>query len=225
MLTRISLTVGLAFTALAISIVMARSPLVVARTNGVSVEGTVRAMTSAGEACQERELLPRGVTAIRLSLEAVSGPRVSVRVTRGGELLTSGEQGSGWTRQNVTIPVRSRARAVSQASVCFALAPRDETVDLVGGHSGHALVATGGARAGGPAGTAYLPPVARPASGAIRIEYLRPGSRTWWSLAGEVARRMGLGRAPSGTWIALVVLVAMATLVAVVSWLLVRRAP
>jgi hypothetical protein len=36
---------------------------------------------------------------------------------------------------------------------------------------------------------------------------------------------MGLGRAPSGTWIVLAVLAAMAMLVVLVSWLLVRREP
>jgi hypothetical protein len=223
MRTRISLTVGLALTAMAIGIVLSRSPTVVARTNGVPIEGTVRAMTSAGEVCQEHELLLRGTTAIRLSLEALYGPRVSVRAVHDGELVTSGERGSGWTRQNVTIPVKSVPRTVAQVDVCFALAPKDETVDLNGGRSASALVSSGGARAGGPPGIDYLLPVPRPTSAGIRIEYLRPGSRSWWSLALQVARRMGLGRAPSGTWTVLVVLAAMAALVAVVSWLLARE--
>lgn len=209
-------------TALVICIGLSRSPPVVARTNGVPIEGTVKAMTSAGEACQDHEVLPSGTTAIRVSLEALLGPRVRVRVARGGELLASGERSSGWTRQNVTITVPPLRRAVSQASVCFSLAPKDETVDLVGGRSSDALVTSGGAGPGGPPGSIYLPQIARPAAAAIRIEYLRPGARTWWSLALEVARRMGLGRAPSGTWIALATMVAMATVVAIVSWLLVR---
>jgi hypothetical protein len=233
MRTRISLTVGLALTALVIGIVMSRSPTVVAGTNGVPIEGTIRAMTSPGEACQEHELLPHGTTAIRVSMEALSGPRVSVRVSRGGSLVTSGEQGSGWTRQNVTIPVRSLPRTASPVSVCFRLAPNDETVDLDGGPTVHPLIATGGAAAsrtvgasaGGPSGAVYLAPLARPEMAALRIEYLHPGARTWWSQAAQVARRIGLGRAPSGTWIVLAVLVAMATLVVVVSWLLVRREP
>jgi hypothetical protein len=223
MRTRISLAVGLTLTALAIGVALSRSPPVVARTNGVTVEGTLRAMTSAGEVCQEQELLPPATIAIRTSLEALSGPRVVVRVRRDGELLTSGERGSAWTRQNVTIPVRSLAHAVPRVSVCFALAPKDETVDLDGGRSAHPLVAAGAARVGGSTATLYLPPVARPLSSAIRIEYLRAGDRSWLSQAMQVARRMGLGRAPSGTWLVLVVLVAMALLVVLVSWLLLRR--
>jgi hypothetical protein len=227
MRTRISLIVGLALTALAVGIFIFRSPPVLAGTNAVPIEGTLRAMTNAGEACQEHELLPAGITAIRVSMEALSGPRVSVRVLQGGVLLTSGEQASGWTRQNVTIPVHSLPRAVRPVDVCFALAPENETVDLDGGRSAHALIASGGANPGGVglAGAVYLPLLARPSSAALRIEYLRPGARTWWSQAVQVARRMGLGRAPSGTWIVLAVLVAMVTLVAIVSWLLVRRAP
>lgn len=223
MRTRIPLAVGLALTAMAIAIVLSRPALVVARTNGVPIEGTVRAMTTPGEACQQHELLPRGTTAIRLSLEALFGPTVRIRAMRGRRQLTSGQRLSGWTRQTVTIPVKTVRRTSSQVSICFALAPQDETVDLNGGRSASALVATGGARAGGPAGIDYLPPVARPASAGIRIEYLRPGPRSWWSLAVQVARRMGLGRAPSGTWTVLVVLAAMAALVAVVAWLVVQE--
>jgi len=41
------------------------------------------------------------------------------------------------------------------------------------------------------------------------IEYLRPGESSWWSLATSVARRMGLGRAETGTWVALLAILLM----------------
>ncbi len=53
----------------------------------------------------------------------------------------------------------------------------------------------------------------------LRIEYLRPGPGSWWSLASAVARRMGLGRAPSGTWVALLPLALMSVAVALAAWL------
>src|SRR5262249_13894834 len=37
--------------------------------------------------------------------------------------------------------------------------------------------------------------------GRFRIEYLRPAHGSWWARASSVAHRMGLGHAPSGTWI------------------------
>jgi len=63
----------------------------------------------------------------------------------------------------------------------------------------------------------------QPVAGRMIIEYLRPGDRSWWSLAQSVARRMGLGHAGAGTWIALLATAAMATLAAVMSWLLLRE--
>jgi len=209
MRSRISLAIGLTLTAIAIGLVLSRSPVVVARSNAVPIEGLIGSVSTASEACQAHEVLPQSTTAIRLSMEALYGPRVSLRVVRGGELLTSGERGSGWTWQSVTIPVRAVRRTFSNVSICFALVPRHEVVSLNGGPSARAPISLSGARSSEPIG--------------IRIEYLRPGSRSWWSLAGSVAERMGFGRATSGTWIAFVVLVAMLALTAGVSWLAVRE--
>ena len=62
-----------------------------------------------------------------------------------------------------------------------------------------------------------------PLPGRIRVEYLRPGGASWWSVAPEVARRMGLGRAAPGTWIVLLVLALMGCLVALCSRLVLRE--
>jgi hypothetical protein len=197
----ISLAVGLALTAAGVVAVMSQSPAALARTNGVPVTGPIAEVSSAYQACQAHEVLPRGTTAIRLSLEAMYGPSVRVRVVRKGELLTSGSQGSGWSRQSVTVPVKPRARTFTGVSVCFAFAPKDELVDVKGSSPGPGVHAA-----------------------AIRVEYLRPGRRSWWSLASSVARRMSFGRATSGLWIVAAVAAAMLALTAIVSWLLIRDA-
>jgi len=59
--------------------------------------------------------------------------------------------------------------------------------------------------------------------GRFTIEYMRPASASWWSSIETVARRLGLGHAPSGTWLAVFLLLAMGTVVATASWLAVRE--
>jgi hypothetical protein len=44
-------------------------------------------------------------------------------------------------------------------------------------------------------------------------------------MAETVARHVGLGRAPSGTWVVLLLLIAMGAVLATASWLLLRELP
>jgi hypothetical protein len=55
------------------------------------------------------------------------------------------------------------------------------------------------------------------------MEYLRPGRKSWWSLASSVAHHMGLGHAASGTWIVFLVLALMLTVVILASRLALRE--
>src|ERR1700733_8783751 len=198
----LALAVGLTVLAITIVAVMSRSPPVVSRTNTAPIVGHVVAISDDFQTCQRDELLPAGTTAIRLSLEALLGPPVLLHVVDQGTVLASGRVGAGWSRQSVTVPVRPLRRAVADTRVCFTVVDRHETV-----------YAKGDPYAGVPdAGT----------DGRIRIEYLRPGGRSWWALAPSIARRMALGRSPSGVWVVLGVLSAMLVLSAIVSWLAVR---
>jgi hypothetical protein len=62
-----------------------------------------------------------------------------------------------------------------------------------------------------------------PLPGRIKIEYLRADHSSWWSAAQAVARRMGLGRAPTGTWIALLLTGLMGVVVVTASWLTLKE--
>ena len=202
MRARISLAIGLSLIAVAIGVVMSRSPPVVARTNGVPIDETVATASNFVEACQGGETLPHGTTAVRLSLEAYLGPRVMVKIVHNHKSLTTGERALGWSRQSVAVPVKSLQRSVANVSLCFAMSPRDETVKIKG------------KREAGLTGSVT--------GGRIRIEYLGQGHRSWWRLVPSVVRRMSWGRAENGVWAALAVLVMMVTLTAVVSVLIVR---
>ena len=96
-----------------------------------------------------------------------------------------------------------------RVGLCFTLFGNgNESIQLVGEPTTGALAARG---PGGP-----LP-------GRVRVEYLRSSGASWWSLAPEVARRMGLGHAAAGTWSVLLVLVLMGCLVALCSRLILRE--
>ena len=57
------------------------------------------------------------------------------------------------------------------------------------------------------------------------IEYLHPGTRSWLSLAGEVARHMGFGRAGAGTWVVFLALALLVAAAGLASRLLLRELP
>jgi hypothetical protein len=117
--------------------------------------------------------------------------------------------GSGWTSGAVTVPVKPLAHAVSGAQICFKLGRSVETVQLGGSPTNAALAARD------------LNGKALP--GRFTVEYMRSGNGSWWSAAETTARHLGLGRAPSGTWVALLLLISMGAVLAIASWLVLKE--
>jgi hypothetical protein len=167
--------------------------------NGAFVGETRRDPT----VCQANEVLPAGVSAVRLSIWAFFGSRVRVLLYHGTQLLTEGRRGAEWTSDSVTVPVRPVQHAISDVRLCLVLGPNSELLYLLGSKTpprDAAVYSEGGAR------TAAVPASdAVSLSGRVNVEYLAAGRGSWWSRALSVARRMGLGRVYSGTWIALLV--------------------
>lgn len=190
-----ALGVGLVLLALACALVLTRSPQRVVR--GGLPEGALVASTNTGiSTCQAGEVLPAGVSAVRLSVWAFFGTNVHVTVSSGSHVLTSGSRGPAWTGSSVTVPITPLHRAVSPVKVCFRLGPTSEVLYLQGGGAPPSDVATG---ANG-----------EPLGGKLNIEYLAPGHGSWWSRILQVSRRLGLGHALTGTWVALLIFALMA---------------
>ncbi len=202
----VGLVGGLALLAFALS----QSPVSVARTN-TAASTFVAAGKARVSACQPDEALPSGTSAIRLGVETFIGPRVAVEAVAGGHVIAHGERGSGWTAGAVTVPVHPLPVAKSGVELCFTL--------FLNGHETAILVGepTTGARAARAGG--------RPLPGRVRVEYLRPGGSSWWSLIPRVARRMGLGHAWPGTWSVLLVLALMGGVALLCSRLILRELP
>ena len=204
-----ALGAGLLLLAVALIVTLSGAPLVVAHDNATPANEPLVEARSGSGACQGGEVLPAGISAIRLTLVAAAGPRVNVTVFSGGRVIAAGATASGWTSGAVTVPVKPLAHAVSPARICFELGQSVEKVQLGGSRTAAAVAASDLA--------------GKPLSGRFTIEYMHTGSSSWWSLAKTVARHIGLGHAPSGTWIVLLLLVAMGALVAGAAWLVLEE--
>jgi hypothetical protein len=179
---RVALAGALAVLALAIGLSLSQGAPTVAAANGVPPK-EVAELTAGGSTCGEEETVPRGTSAIRVSLEAGVGPWVKVVVFSGSHVVTEGEHPSGWgLGTTVLVHVKPVAHTVRDALVCTTL-----------GKSIEPVIVQGAVRAGISRTRGFR-------TIELRLEYLRPGASSWWSLASTIARRMRFGRAASGIW-------------------------
>ncbi len=198
------MALGLVVTMASVGFALSRSPATVAATNGVPAEVTVAATAGIHSLCQPGGTIPAGTTAVRVSLSDNLGPRVDMQVLSGSTVISRGTREAGWgTTETVTVPVERVPAAIGNARVCLKLGAGPEPLQLNG-----KLIRTPG----------------RSASLALRMEYLRAGSSTWLSLVASIARHLGMGRAPSGSWVAYLVIAIMLAVSAIASSLVVRQA-
>lgn len=191
------LLVGLTLIAVVAAVTLSRSPPVVASENSVPPSTVVAKTNGDSILCQRGERVPSGTIAVRLWVHTNISPEVHVVVRSGSRVITKGGQEPGRLTETIAIPVARVTSAITDASTCFEFGPAVETVLLLGEQVSE--------------------PRAGEAPFRVRVEYLRAGHATWWDMASLVARRIGLGRAPSGSWVVLLplVLMAVASLLAV----------
>jgi hypothetical protein len=209
-MTRIkaALAAGLTLIAIAAIATLSHAPSTVAATNGIPRTASLSRRVSVASGCQSDETLPRDTSAVRLGLAAVIGPRVTVKVLAGSHVITRGTAGTGWYGSAVTVPVRPVHGAFSHVTVCFGLSFKTGEVTVIGAPTSRAVAAVADGET---------------LRGRMRVEYLHPGSRSWWSMAVSVIQHMGLGRAASGTWIVLPIAALVTASIALASWLVVRE--
>ncbi len=205
---KLALAAGLLAIALAAGAALARAPLTVDAENFPGIHHSLIATTQAAEACQAREALPIGTSAIRLSLTAVLGPEVTVSVLSGARVLTQGVHAPGWEGASVTVAVRPLPATVAPVEICVKLRDFNGRVTMLGRPTGESVAAHSHGQA--------LP-------GRMHIEFLHSSQSSWWSMATAIAQRLGLGRAASGTWNAFLVMGLAAMLVVLSCWLLTRE--
>ena len=190
---------------IAIAVVVSRSPLTVIGTNAVAAPNAVEFLRGDQTMCVSGGTIPRGATAIRVPLQANVGPRVSVSVSSGGRVATTGSRSAGWGAATaVIVPVTPTTRPIPQSRVCVTPGPLHYiTVNAT------ALTSTSATGQ-------------RLSSEGLHLEYLRSGAASWWSLAPSIAYRLGLGRAPAGAWAVFLVLALTIAAAVLASWLAYR---
>jgi hypothetical protein len=205
---RVVLAAGLTLIAIAAVLALLHAPSTVAATNGVPRTAIVSREASVTSGCQGGETLPRDTSAVRLGLDAVIGPQVTVTALTGAHVITRGTAGTGWYGSAVTVPVRRVHGAFAHVTVCFGLSFETGDVMAVGSPTNSAVAAVADGET---------------LDGRMRIEYLRRGDRSWWSEVVPTIEHMGLGRAASGTWVVLPIAALVAASIALASWLVVRE--
>jgi hypothetical protein len=209
----IAFAVGVVAIAACCAIALGATPMRIVRIGvpGVSVitargpNGNLALIDHDGTMCQSGEVLPAKATAVRLSIWGFFGSRLHVKAYQGSQLLTEGTRSPTWTSDTVTVPVKPLKRSYSNVKFCVIIAPNSEPMDVLGNATKPNLAAVL---------TQWEPgqPKSKPSvlPGRLGVEYLAPSHGTWWSRLLSVARHLGLGRAYSGTWIALLIAALMA---------------
>jgi hypothetical protein len=169
------------------AVVLSEAPAQVVRGNGSNAN--MGFTTGRFGACQAGEVLPRGVSAIRVGVAANLGPLVTVNVYSGSDVVARGSHPPNWTGRSVTVSLTPLNRSVSMTKLCIAVGPNSEPVYIYGRDT--------------PTGFAATSAEGQKLPGRVGVEYLAPGRGSWWSRALLVARHMGIGHAFSGSWVAL----------------------
>jgi hypothetical protein len=175
--------------------VLLQTPERVIASNSVTVVGELGPAPRGSTVCQAGERLPASTQTIRVSLAAYLGPAVSLSVLDRGVVVARGEHGAEWVGGSLMFKLRPAVGTATAATICLTRDSRRLSLSLLGGASMPAVAATVG-------GT--------PLPGRMRVEYLTRGNRSWLARSENVARHLGLGHSPGGTWIAVLLLAMMA---------------
>jgi hypothetical protein len=193
----VTIAVGVVLLLAVCAVVLTRSPPRVVRP-GQQANAELGAIATSGHVCQAGEVLPSGVSAIRVSLQAYYGARVQLVVFSGSQVVAEGRRGPEWTGSSVTVPVKPLNYTIAPATVCVQVGPNSEPIFFLGHET--------------PAKAAAVTNNDASLSGRLSLEYLASGEGSWWSRILAVARHMGLGHALTGTWVVLLIAALMAAI-------------
>lgn len=204
---RVALTLAAGATAIAglALAVLLQAPARIVSTNRIAATVSLGELKRHTTACQSQEVVPAATNALRLSVAAYLGPAIWVTIEHRGQVVARGHHPAHWVSSALTVPLGHAVKATVHATVCLRRDNSKLAANLVGSEqSGPAAASLSGASS----------------PGRLRIEYLAPGHRSWLARALYVVRRFGLGRAPSGGVLAVLVAAGMMLAVALAAWLL-----
>jgi hypothetical protein len=173
--------VGVAALLLAAGVLLTRTAPRRSDGNGGALNGLAVTIQRGQQLCQPGELIPADTAAIRLLAGAPGsqrGPALAAELQSLPSSHPSGTLAAGWRAGTITIPLAPRVGHDAGATVCVR--------DL-----GPGAVSFGGSV---PAGSWVLMIDGRGLGGRVRIDYMRPGSESWLSLAPALAHRITIGK-------------------------------
>jgi len=184
-----------------------------AGTNNVLDSYPVAELQAGDELCERFETVPGDAAAVRLSVapgpSGVGAP-LSVRILGRKRVISHGQRPGGWTGESVEVPVREVSHTITRTRVC--VTNRGEAPLTLRGY-GVEPARLGFTLRGDEVDQQ------------IRLTYLRAEPESWWSLAGVVAHRFGLGRGELfGGWIVFAWLAGLLGMGVAVVMLVLRKA-
>ena len=198
----ITLAGAMAVVAIVLVLAMSDRDLHLAGTNNVFERFPVATLEPGDELCEQHEVVPADAAAVRFSVEPVTGGPLAVRVLREGRAVSRGERPGRWEGTSVDVPIDALPRTLNDAQVC--LANRGEAALTLRGY-GIEPERLGATLRGEEVGRQ------------VRLTYLRAEPESWWSMAGVVAHRFGLGRGELfGGWLPVAWLLGLLAMGAVV---------
>jgi hypothetical protein len=206
-----TLAVGLLLLLGGIALTLRKSGIKETGSNRVRIYVELGQVRPGATLCQANEVVPAGTGAVRPFAYPATARRgrlrVAVRADADGRIVASGSRLVNPTGDVTLVPVHPTVRRDTSARVCVTALDSP--------------LAVGGAR--DPEGSASIG--AHALGGDMRIVYLQPRPRSWWSFAPTVIERMGAGRRVSGTAVAIVVLLLSTAAIALAGAQLVRGRP
>lgn len=222
----VTLVASLALMTAAVALVLTGAPPRIARASGPQARSSLGVTQNELTICQGNEILPAGVSAIRVSIVAFLGSNMQVVVFHNRQIVTSGSRNPAWSGSTATIPVRPVDHTVSNVNVCFSDVPNSELLQVFGtllrsssGRYAALVFRSNKLTSEGPIGEGS------PLSGRVEIQYLAPGRGSWWSRIGSVVTHMGFGHFIGGKWVALLAAALMAATGALTVRLTLREHP
>jgi hypothetical protein len=179
--------------------------------NGVHPSAIVATAGAGSMLCQQGVTLPAGTTSLHAHMapvEAAVGPAVVVTLRHGGAVLDRIPVAAGWKDIELVAPTARAARDYEGVDVCVAVTHGPGGVGAIGDR--------------GAPGTGHLTQDGKPVGAAMRIDWYRPGSESWWAIASTVMMRIGRGHGGWGgpwvAWTALALVLAAAALALGLVW-------
>lgn len=187
MSSRLVLAICLAGLALAVALVMRDEAPRTAGTNLVTGTGFPIDVPAGGELCQDLELVAGDTGSMLVNVLKVDGESpLAVRIVKDdGALLARGDVAGGYAPGPLSVALTPGVERATSSRVCI-----ENRGDAVVGFGSSSTPQEQAARIDGGV-----------QAGRIRIEYIRPGSESWWALLPTIAHRFGLGKADGlGSW-------------------------